>query len=142
MKQVKDVMTKKVKLVHPSVSIKEAAGKMFEFDIGMLPVAENEKIVGVLTDRDIAIRSAARGDNPDTTEIRKAMSSDTTHCYEDQSVQEAARIMKEHQIRRLIVLDRDNKLAGVCSLGDLAVYEEGTDKSGEVLEEVSKPHEK
>ncbi len=137
---VRDVMTKGAECVRPGNSLREAAHKMKTLDVGPLPVCgDNDRLVGMLTDRDIAVRAVAEACDPRTTTVKDVMTPDVVYCFEDQDVREAARLMQEHQVRRLVVLNRDNRLAGIVSLGDLAV-ETGDEKlAGRTLEEVSLP---
>jgi len=138
--KVKDVMTKGAECVRPANSLVEAAQKMKNLDVGPLPVCgDNDRLVGMITDRDITVRAVAEACDPRTTTVKDVMTPDVVYCFEDQDVQEAARLMKEHQIRRLVVLNRDKRLVGIVSLGDLAV-ETGDEKlAGETLEQVSEP---
>jgi CBS domain-containing protein len=139
--QLKEVMTRDVEVIHPNASLAEAADKMGALDVGPLPVCDGYRLVGMITDRDIAVRATAAGRDPKTTRVRDAMTEDVVYGFEDQDVREAARIMEEKQIRRLVVLDRDKRLVGIVSLGDLAT-DAGDDRlSGEVLERVSEPAE-
>lgn len=136
---VREVMTRGVEVVQPDSTLEEAAAKMERFDIGLLPVCEGDRLVGTLTDRDITVRSVAHGEDPTTDKVRDVMTPDVVYCFEDQDVEEAARLMQEKQVRRLPVLDRDKRLVGIVSLGDLAV-ETGDEKlAGETLEQVSEP---
>ena len=106
---------------------------------GPLPVCDNDRLAGLITDRDIAVRAVAEGCDPRTTTVKDVMTPDVVYCFEDQDVQEAAQLMREHQVRRLVVLNRDKRLVGIVSLGDLAV-ETGDEKlSGRTLEHVSLP---
>ena len=131
-----EVMTRNVEVVQPDTSVRRVAELMRELDVGMLPVCEGERLVGTITDRDIVIRGVAEGCDGDRTKARDLMSTDVVYCFEDQDTEEAADIMNVRQIRRLIVLDRSKHLAGVVSLGDLAVrYDEVV--AGSALEGVS-----
>jgi CBS domain-containing protein len=137
--KLKDIMTKEVVVVDPKSSLKDAAQKMRIRDIGFLPVCEDDQILGVVTDRDIIVRSTAEGTNPNTSLGRDLITTPAVSCFDDQDVEEAARLMEEHQIRRVIVLSRDdNRLVGVVSLGDIA---RGSTRktSAEVLQSVSEP---
>jgi CBS domain-containing protein len=138
--RVKDVMTHGAECVCPTNSLQEAAQKMKNLDVGPLPVCgDNDRLVGMLTDRDITVRAVAEGRDPRATTVQDVMTPDVVYCFEDQDVQDAARLMKEHQVRRLVVLNRDKRLVGIVSLGDLAV-ETGDEKlAGKTLEEVSLP---
>jgi CBS domain-containing protein len=137
--KVKDIMTKEVEIVHPDTSLKEAAQKMRVRDVGFLPVCEGERLVGVITDRDIALRSTADGIDPNTSIGRDLITAPIVYCFDDQDVKEAAELMEQHQIRRVAVVSRKEKrLVGVVSLGDIATN--GTQKvSAEVLQSVSEP---
>src|SRR5688572_16538778 len=130
---VRDIMTRDVEVIHPESVIKEAATKMKTLDVGSLPVCDNRRLLGVVTDRDIAIRAVAAGLDPQTTKVSAAMTPELIYCYEDEPVKEAAKLMERHQIRRLPILDREKQLVGIVSLGDLAV-ETGRDRmSGHAL---------
>src|SRR5438093_1051691 len=118
--QLKDIMTRDVEVIHPEATVQEAAEKMQKLDVGPLPVCDGKRLVGILTDRDITVRSVARGDNPMLAKVGKAMTPDIIFCYEDDDVQKAAQVMKDKQIRRLPVLNRNKELVGIVSLGDLA----------------------
>jgi len=137
--RVNEVMTRHVALTHPDSTLQDAADRMKELDVGVLPVCENDRLVGVLTDRDLAVRCVSAGLDPWTDKVRDAMTADVFFCFADQDVAEAARIMKERQVRRLIVLDRDRRLAGIVSLGDLAVDAGDKRMAGDVLQAVSTP---
>jgi CBS domain-containing protein len=137
--KVKDVMTKGAECVTPCTSLQEAASKMKTLDVGPLPVCEGDHLVGMLTDRDITVRAVAEGFGTYMGKVRDVMTPDVVYCFEDQDVQEAARLMQEHQVRRLVVLSRDQRLAGIVSLGDLAVETGGEKLAGETLERVSEP---
>jgi CBS domain-containing protein len=139
--KVKDAMTRGAECVGPDASLQEAARKMKDLDVGPLPVCgDNDKLVGLLTDRDIVVRAVAEGKDPRTAKVREAMTEGVCYCFEDDDVAEAARLMKEKQIRRLVVLNADKRLTGIVSLGDLAV-ETGGDRevAGKTLERVSQP---
>jgi len=118
--QVRECMTTDIKLINPETTIREAAGLMREQDTGFLPVGENDRLVGTLTDRDIAIRAVYEGKDPNTAKVREAMSEHIVYCFDDADTAEAARLMADKQIRRLAVLNHDKRLVGVVSLGDLA----------------------
>jgi CBS domain-containing protein len=112
---------------------------MSQVDVGPLPVCEGERLVGMLTDRDIIVRVVAKGYDPQTTRVREVMTPEVVSCCEDQDVQTAAQLMAARQIRRLPVLDRDQLLVGILSLADLAVYATDAELASEVLQEVSEP---
>ena len=136
--KINEIMTRNVEVVQPNSVLQEAAGKMKSLNVGSLPVCDNRKLLGIITDRDIAIRAVADGRDPATTKVSETMSPDLVYCFEDQDIKDAANLMERHQIRRLPILDRNQQLVGIVSLGDLAV-ETKNKLSGEVLEEVSEP---
>ena len=134
---IREIMTENVEFVTPDESLQEAALKMRDFGVGPLPVCENQAVVGMLTDRDITIRAVAEGRGPESTKVRDVMSSELICCFDDQEVDVAARMMKAQQIRRIVVLDRDKRLVGIVSLGDLAVEASSPARAGEILQGVS-----
>jgi CBS domain-containing protein len=136
--KVREAMTRDVRLVKPDQPISEAARLMAEFDIGAVPVEENDRLVGMITDRDIAVRAVAAGRGPDTA-VREVMSHEVKYCFEDQSIDEVTQNMGELRIRRLPVLTRDKRLIGILSLGDLAIDEGARDEAGEALGGISRP---
>jgi CBS domain-containing protein len=137
--QLKDVMTSNVEVVHPNAMVQDAAKKMRDLDVGSLPVCDGQRLVGTLTDRDITIRAIAEGRDPKATSVREAMTPQIVYCFEDQPVEEAAKLMKEKQIRRLPVINRDKRLVGIVSLGDLAVDTNNARMAGQTLTEISEP---
>ena len=138
--QVKDIMTPGVECVRPDDTLQNAARKMRDLDVGPLPVCgDDDRLAGMITDRDITVRAVAEGKDPTTTRVREVMTQEIIYGFEDQDVEEAARIMKERQVRRLVVLNRDKRLVGIVSLGDLATETGDREKSGEVLQDVSEP---
>ena len=139
--QVKDIMSRNVEVVHPEGSLWEAAQKMADLDVGMLPVRSADQLVGMLTDRDITVRATAQGRDPKTTKVHEVMTPEVVYVFDDDDVSEAARIMMEQQIRRLVVLDHSKQLVGIISLGDLAVHTGDTHQAGQTLEGVSEPSE-
>jgi len=137
--RVSDVMTRNVECTRPDATLQEAAARMKSLDIGHLPVCDNDRLVGVLTDRDITVRSTAEGESPKTIRVRDIMTPEVHYCFEDQLVGDAAELMKEKQVRRLQVLNRNKRLVGVVSLGDLAVETGNDELAGDTLEAVSEP---
>jgi CBS domain-containing protein len=137
--QLKEVMTRNLKEIGPQTSLRDAAEKMKSLDVGALPVCENHKLVGILTDRDIAVRAVADGRDPKQTPARDAMTTGVVYCYEDDDVLDAVRLMEEKQIRRLLVLDRNQRAVGIVSLGDIATRIGRDRLSGNVLERISEP---
>jgi CBS domain-containing protein len=134
--KVNEAMTRDVTVTSPSQSICDAARLMAECDAGALPVAENDRLVGVITDRDIAIRAVAQNLSPDTP-VRKVMSKEVLYCFEDENIEDVAENMGEQQVRRLPVLNRDKRLVGIVSLGDLALKKAKT--AGEAVAAISRP---
>ena len=137
--KLRDVMTPRVEVVHPDATIQEAARKMKDLDVGPIPVCDGDRLVGMLTDRDITVRATAEGRDPTRTRVREVMSEGVQYCFEDDDVRAAAETMQRAQIRRLVVLNRDKRLVGIVSLGDLAVTPGAKDEAAEALEEVSEP---
>ena len=137
--KIKNVMTRTVETVRPDQTLQEAAAKMKALDVGPMPVTEGDRLVGMLTDRDIVVRAVADGRDSRTTKVRDAMTSDVVCCNEDDSVKDAASKMKDRQIRRIVVVDAQQRVCGIVSLGDIAVDTHDDKMSGQVLEEVSKP---
>src|SRR6478672_7066159 len=136
---IQDIMTRHVTEVPPGASLREAAEKMRSLDVGILPVCDGRQLVGILTDRDIAMRAVAEGRDPQRTKVSDAMTPEVLFCYADEDVVEAAKLMEQRQVRRLLVLDRNHHAVGIVSLGDLAVRSHDDRRSGEVLERVSEP---
>ena len=135
--QIREIMTRNVKLIHPQDSIREAARRMRDEDIGSLPVADGDRLVGYVTDRDIVIRAIADSADADSP-VREAMSDRVLYCFEDEPVEKVARNMAENQVRRLPVLTREKRLCGIVALGDIASH--GADEPAEeALEGISRP---
>jgi CBS domain-containing protein len=122
--KVCDIMTRDVHLASPSQKLREAASEMEKSDIGVLPVGENDRLVGMITDRDIAVRGISHGLGPDAP-VRDVMSSDVRYCFEDDDIDDLAQNMADEQIRRMPVLNHDKRLVGIISLCDLAVSQDG-----------------
>ncbi len=135
--KVRDIMTSGVQLVRPEETICDAARRMSEIDAGALPVADGDRLVGMITDRDIAIRGIGAGKGPDAT-VREVMSGKVLYCFDDQEIEEVASNMGDIQVRRLPVVNRDKRLVGIVSLGDLAESGRGA-KVAEALQGVSRP---
>ena len=134
---VRKVMTYGVETISPAATLEEAAKKMKEYNVGILPVVENEGVVGVVTDRDIVLRAVSERLRPEMTRVRDVMTPEAIFCYEDQSITEASLVMEKHLVHRLIVLDRNEKLVGIVSLSDLAAKANSEKRSGHVLGQVS-----
>ena len=138
--QVREVMTYGPECVRPNDSISAAAQKMKEVDIGALPVCgDDDRLIGMITDRDITVRATAGCCDPLSTYIRDVMTPGIVYVFADQDVTEAAKLMKENRVRRLPVLHRDKRLVGIVSLGDLAVDTHDDELAGATLEAISEP---
>ena len=138
--QLKDIMTPKPECVSPDDTLQDAAARMRDLDVGPLPVCgDDDRLAGMITDRDITVRAVAEGKDPKTTRVREVMTEEIIYGFEDQDIQEAARTMQERQVRRLLVMNREKRLVGIVSLGDLATESGDKQKSGEVLQDVSEP---
>lgn len=136
---VSDVMTSGVEVVAPDATLREVAEKMKSLDVGSIPVCDGQRLLGMVTDRDITVRAIAEWKDPSTTPVSAVMTENIVYCYADQDVAEAAELMEEKQIRRLVVLDRAKNLVGVVSLGDLATGGVSKRVTGEALKGVSEP---
>jgi CBS domain-containing protein len=138
MKTIRDVMTGDVKIVGPSQTIRDAARLMASADIGSLPVGENDRLVGMVTDRDLALRAVAHGLDHDTP-VRDVMTTAVKYCRDHDDVEQVARNMAELGVRRLPVVDRDKRLVGIVALSNIA--QSGDSKAADsLLEGVAQPH--
>jgi CBS domain-containing protein len=136
--KIKQVLTPNVERIEPSTLICDAASMMKQKDLGALPVYEGDRLTGMVTDRDIVIRAIAEDRDPKTTAVKEAMTPGVVYCFDDDEIRTAADLMREKKVRRLIVLNREKRLVGIVSLGDIAV--EGDDRiAGKALEGVSQP---
>jgi CBS domain-containing protein len=135
--KIMEIMTRDPELISPDASIKDAAKRMKDENIGALPIGENDRLIGMVTDRDIAMRGVAEGRAPETTPVRDVMSEKILYCFEDDDIEDAAQCMAEHQVRRLPILNRDKRLTGIVSLADIAQTGEECEKTA--LEGVSEP---
>lgn len=135
--KVREAMTEDVLLTHPGQSIREAARLMAEHDIGALPVEENDRLVGMITDRDIAVRAVADDRGPDT-KIADVMSREVLYCFDDEDLDDVARNMADVQVRRLPVVNRDKRLVGIVSLSDVATCEDAK-QAGRAIAGISTP---
>lgn len=134
---ISEIMTRDVQLVSPQDSLQTAARIMAVYDFGMVPVGENDRLIGMLTDRDITTRAVARGLNPAECKVSEVMSPEVNYVFDYETVDDAARNMSGLQVRRLPVLDRDKRLVGIVSLGDLAVTD--PQPAGDALSSISQP---
>ena len=137
MMKISKCMTRDVQLASPTQSIQDAAKMMAEIDAGSLPVGQDNRLVGMITDRDIAIRAVAEGKSPDTP-VREVMSQEVLYCFEDQELEEVARNMADIKVRRLPVLNRSKHLVGIVSLGDLSRKQQ-PEMTAKAVSNISKP---
>ena len=137
--KVNEIITHDPEVIRPETALIEAAQKMKSLDIGMLPVCDGDRLVGVITDRDITVRGVAQGYDPKTARVQEVMTPEVIYCFDDEDVKDVAKKMEEKQVRRLPVLNREKRLVGIVSLGDLAVRTGKEKLAGEVLERVSAP---
>ena len=133
--RVSETMTRDVQLARPNQTIQEAARAMAGIDAGCLPVANGDRLIGMITDRDICIRAVAVGKSPQT-KISEIMTEDMKYCFDDQEIDDVARNMGDIQVRRLPVLNRDKRLVGILSLGDIACADGKAEKA---LSDISRP---
>jgi CBS domain-containing protein len=138
MQLIRDLMSRDVKVISPEMTIGDAAKKMRDGDFGMMPVGEDDRMIGTISDRDIAIRAVAEGKDG-ATKVRDVMSEGIAWAYDDDSIEQAATIMSKRQVRRLPVVDRDKRLVGIVALGDFAVESSDIQPAAKALAEISRP---
>jgi CBS domain-containing protein len=136
--KVHEAMTANVRIARPDQTIRDAAQAMAEIDAGVLPVGDNDRLVGMITDRDIAVRAVAAGKSPDTL-VRDAMTSDLCYCFDDQDIDDIAQDMQANQVRRLPVVNRDKRLVGILSLADMARADGHAGATTEALQGICEP---
>jgi CBS domain-containing protein len=136
--RVRDIMTKNPLIIPEETSVEYAARVMRDHKIGLIPVGDREKVTGVITDRDIAIRVTAESKDPKHTPVREAMTQDSAYCFEDQDIEDACFMMEEKHVRRLLVLDRSRDLVGILSLDDIAARGRKEKLAGYALSKVAK----
>jgi CBS domain-containing protein len=136
--KVSEAMSHDVRVANPSETIRQAAAMMAQIESGILPVGENDRLVGMITDRDIAVRAVAAGKSPDTP-VREIMSSDVCYCFDDQEIGDVAANMADIKVRRLPVVDRNKRLVGILSLGDIALADNQDQPAVEALCGISEP---
>ena len=138
--KVSEVMTRDVEVISPDASLREAARKMDDLNVGVLPVCDGQRLVGILTDRDITVRATSIGESPDVTRVDEVMTGEVWWCHEDDDVEEVAHRMGEKQIRRMPVIDHNRMLVGIVALGDLATdHAPGTQEALRRISEPSRP---
>jgi CBS domain-containing protein len=136
---VRDAMTARAETVGPGETLQVAAAKMRDLNVGALPVVDGSRLVGMITDRDIAVRACAAGKDPTRAAVREAMTPQVVWCFEDQDIVEAAAIMEEKAIRRLMVVDHEERLTGVITVDDLAAAARQQALAGEVIDSAVAP---
>jgi CBS domain-containing protein len=134
--KVSEAMTRDVRVASPDETVRKAAQTMASLDAGVLPVGEKDNLIGMITDRDIAIRGVAKGKGP-KAKVRDVMTEDVKYCFDDQEIEEITRNMADIQVRRLPVLNREKRLVGILSLGDIAISRDGNG-AGEALRGISR----
>ena len=139
--QLKEFVNSRVETIQSSDTLQRAAEKMRELDVGSLPVCDDGQLVGMITDRDITIRAVAKGSDPAAATVSEVMTAEILWCFENEEVEHAARIMQEHQVRRIVVLNEAKELVGITSLGELATATGDRLLAGETLESVSNESE-
>lgn len=135
--KVRELMTREVECTRPDASLAQAAEKMKLLDVGSLPVCHEDQLVGMITDRDIVVRSVSDGHDPETDHVEDVMTRDLFFCFDDQAVEAAVKLMRDHQVRRLPVLNRRKQLVGIVSLADITLETE--ELVEEALDGISEP---
>jgi CBS domain-containing protein len=133
----KDIMTSNVDIIYPNTSITEAAKLMAKNDYGFLPVCDGKKLRGVITDRDIVVKVIAENKSPGESKAEEVMTDKVIYCYENDELEEISKLMKQEQIRRLVVLDNDKKLAGVISIGDIVTKNDEQEVNSDLIKDIS-----
>jgi len=136
---ISEIMTGSVEMAAPTDTLLNAAERMGRLNCGVLPVGENGKIIGIVTDRDIVVRAVAKGLRPEQTSVRAVMSDDVKCCYADESVETLVQDMRKLQVKRMPVLDRDERVVGIVSLGDIAIENHSGDLALEALVAIALP---
>jgi CBS domain-containing protein len=137
--KVREMMSREVESTRPDAPIQQAAERMKSLDVGSLPVCQEGRLVGMITDRDIVVRSVSEGHDPESDHVTDVMTDEVIFCYEDQDADTAAKLMQQHQISRLPVLNREKQLVGILSLGDLALEPQSDELAEEALTRISAP---
>lgn len=134
--KVSEAMTRDVRIANPDETLQQTARVLADIDSGAMPVGENDRLVGMITDRDIAIRGVAHGKGPDA-KVRDVMTADIKYCFDDQEMDDVERSMSDQQVRRMPVLNREKRLVGILSLGDFSIADKR--KAGDALQGISRP---
>jgi CBS domain-containing protein len=135
--KIHEIMTKTVECIPPTMTIGKAAQKMRDLNLGFLPICENDRLIGAVTDRDITVRSVAQGRDPRLTPVREVMTQDIFYSYDDEDVERVAQHMRGTEVRRMVILNREKRLVGVVSLGDIARAPGEKQLAGETLGEIA-----
>lgn len=135
--QLKQIMTRDVEVIPPDCTLTQAASTMRKLDVGALPVCDGDRLVGILTDRDIAIRGVAEGCDPNETRVSSCMSPEILYCFEDDEAQDAEKVMQQKQVRRLPVLDRNKQLTGIVAMADIATRTDDSEETARTIREIS-----
>lgn len=133
--KVREIMTSNVECLDPQANLREIGQEMKSLDVGFIPICENDRLVGTVTDRDIVIRAVADGLDVNTCKARDVMSRDIVYAFEDDDVKTVAEKMREKDVRRILILDRAKRLVGVVSIGDISKVEEKV--SGKTLHDIA-----
>ncbi len=133
--KVREIMTTDVECVSPDTGVRDLANKMKTLDVGFIPVCDNDRLVGTVTDRDIVIRGIAGGKDIDSTTAQDIRTKEVHWCYEEDDVKDVAKLMREKEVRRMLILNKDKRLVGVVSIGDISKVEEH--ESGKTLKDIS-----
>jgi CBS domain-containing protein len=136
--KIKNVMTQGAELIAIDATVKQAAERMRTLNVGALPVKSDSVLKGIITDRDITVRAIADGKNPNEVKVNEIMSENIAACKEEDDIEQTADLMKEKQLRRLVVTDDDNQIVGMISIGDLCT-KCNPELAGDVVKEVSEP---
>ena len=136
--KVKEAMSKKPDFVPPTMSLTDASKEMLKYDFGFLPIGENDRLIGTVTDRDITIRAIAKGRDPNKTLVKDVMTDEILYCFEEDELEHAVKNMGEEQVHRLVVLDKDKQMTGILSMGDAARNNEDDNVLGLVLKMITK----
>jgi CBS domain-containing protein len=137
--RVRDLMSTSFKIIAPDTTLRQAAEIMRDHDLGYLPIGENDRLKGAVTDRDIVVRGIATGMSGDES-VMRVMTDHITYCFEDDTIREAAEVMKAEQIRRLVVLNEHKRVCGIISLGDIAREHHDRHLTGDIETAVAQPH--
>lgn len=135
--KAKDLMSTNPEILSPETTLKQAAEKMREQNIGFLPIGENDRLIGTITDRDLAIRGVAAGKDPNKTAVRDIMTDEIRYCFENDSAEKVSEIMSSLKIRRLIILNDNKRMVGIISMGDVATKSQDFKLSGKVIAAIS-----